>query len=126
MHNESHTAGAEQVTQDALEAFNKVPTFIYSYNIDQLHRTSLVTRERSSHRVPSYTFKSCCCWSEVPGGSLLITGGGFPTVREVVRIDTRLQSLTVLLCSLLDWHMLQCITHSTPLHPWRFGFQLLE
>jgi hypothetical protein len=25
----------------------------------------------------------------VPGGSLLITGGGYPAVREVVRIDTR-------------------------------------
>jgi hypothetical protein len=37
--------------------------------------------------VPSYTFKYGCCWSEVPGGSLLITGGGVPGVREVVRID---------------------------------------
>jgi hypothetical protein len=39
--------------------------------------------------VPSYTFKLASCWSEVPGGSLLITGGGDPAVREVVRIDTR-------------------------------------
>jgi hypothetical protein len=39
--------------------------------------------------VPSYTFKFGCCWSEVPGGSLLITGGRWPEVREVVRIDTR-------------------------------------
>jgi hypothetical protein len=38
--------------------------------------------------MPSYRFKYCCCWSEVPGGSLLITGGGIPYVREVVRIDT--------------------------------------
>jgi hypothetical protein len=39
--------------------------------------------------VPLYTFKYGCCWSEVPGGSLLITGGGHPVeVREVVRIDT--------------------------------------
>jgi hypothetical protein len=69
-----------------------LPTFIYSYNrnTSQLHRTSLVTGEHSSHQVPSYTFKHGCCWSEVPGGSLLITGGGYPTgVREVVRIDTR-------------------------------------
>jgi hypothetical protein len=65
-----------------------LPTFIYSYmkKTDQLHRTSL-TGEQSSHRVPSYTFKQGCCWSEVPGGSLLITGGGYPAVREVVRID---------------------------------------
>jgi hypothetical protein len=83
MHNESHT-------QDTLEAFYQVPTFIYSYkhSTDQLHRTSLVTGEGSSHRVPSYTFKHCCCWCEVPGGSLLFTGG-FPEVREVVRFDTR-------------------------------------
>jgi hypothetical protein len=68
-----------------------LPTFIYSYkrNPDQLHWTSLVTGEQSSHRVPSHTFKYDCCLSEVPGGSLLITGGDIPTVREVVRIDTR-------------------------------------
>jgi hypothetical protein len=68
-----------------------LPTFIYSYNgtTDQLHRTKLVTGDQSRHRVPSYTFKSGCCWSEVPGGSLLITGGWFFTaVSEVVRIDT--------------------------------------
>jgi hypothetical protein len=90
MHNESHTAGAEQVSHDTLEAFYQVPTFIYSYKefTDQLHRTNLVTGEDSSHRVPSYTFKGGCYWSEVPGGSLLITGGA-PKVREVVRIDTR-------------------------------------
>jgi hypothetical protein len=91
MHNESHTVGAEQVSQDTLEAFYKVPSFIYSYrfNTSLLYRTSLVTGEHSSHRVPSYKFKYGCCWSEVPGGSLLITGGGYPPVREVVRIDTR-------------------------------------
>jgi hypothetical protein len=76
---------APQLHQETL------PTFIYSYesNTDQLHRADLVTGERSSHRVPSYQFKLGCCWSEVPGGSLLITGGGLPTsVREVVRIDS--------------------------------------
>jgi hypothetical protein len=90
MHNESHTAGAEQVSNDTLEAFYQVPTFICSYltNTNQLHRTSLVTGEHSIHRVPSYEFKGGCCWSEVPGGSLLITGGGWSAVREVVRIDT--------------------------------------
>jgi hypothetical protein len=93
MHNESHTVGAEQVSQDTLEAFYQVPTFVYSYeeNTDQLHRTCLVTGEHSSLRMPSYTFKIGCCWSEVPGGSLLITGGdeAYSAVREVVRIDTR-------------------------------------
>jgi hypothetical protein len=76
-----------QDTREALE----VPTFIYSYrgDTDLLHRTSLVTGEHSSHRVPSYTFNLGCCWSEVPGGSLLVTGGGSPAVNEVVRIDTR-------------------------------------
>jgi hypothetical protein len=106
MHNEDLTAGAEQVLEDALykdlaktalqdtkDHLHEVPTFIYSYTpyTDQLLRTSLVTREHSSHRVPSYTFNRGCCWSEVPGGSLLITGGrneDYSVVREVVRIDT--------------------------------------
>jgi hypothetical protein len=88
MHSESHILGEEQ----QLQAQPEVPTFIYSYkaDTDQLYRTSLVTGEHSSHRVPSYTFKTACCWSEVPGGSLLITGGSDDAIRnEVVRIDTR-------------------------------------
>jgi hypothetical protein len=98
MHSEDLTVGAEQVSQDTLEGlYHKIPTFIYSYkyNSDQLHRTSLVTGERSSHRVPSYSFNEGCCWSEVPGGSLLITGGlddSYSAVCEVVRIDTRRES----------------------------------
>jgi hypothetical protein len=84
-----------QLAQEAmLQAQSEVPTFIYSYdyNTDQLHRTSLVTGEHSSHRVPSHTFKHYSCWSEVPGESLFITGGWNQDqsgVREVVRIDTR-------------------------------------
>jgi hypothetical protein len=94
MHSEIHTAGAQLVSQDTLEASYQVPTFIYSYKskTDQLYRTNLVTGEPSSHQVPLYTFKQGCCWSEVPGGSLLITGGLYKecsAVREVVRIDTR-------------------------------------
>jgi hypothetical protein len=83
---------ADTSLQDTREALHLVtlPTFIYSYefNSDQLHKTNLVTGEQSRHRVPSYRFKEGCCWSEVPGGSLLITGGGHSTaVREVVKID---------------------------------------
>jgi hypothetical protein len=95
MHSEDLTVGAEQVSQDTLEAlYHEVPTFIYSYeyNSDQLHRTNLVTGEHSTHRVPSYTFNEGSCWSEVPGGSLLITGGldeAFSAVRKVVRIGAR-------------------------------------
>jgi hypothetical protein len=90
MHNESHTVGAEQVSQDTLEAFYQVPSFIYSYeeDTDQLHWANLVTGEHSSHQVPSYEFKIGCCWSDLSGGCLLITGGGYPAVREAVRIDT--------------------------------------
>jgi hypothetical protein len=87
-----HDQEGNQFKQDTREHLYEVHTFIYSYkqNTDQLHRTSLVTGERSSYRVPSYTFKYGCCWSEVPGGSLLITGGGYPfAVMEVVRLDTR-------------------------------------
>jgi hypothetical protein len=90
-----HKAGVVQQvkTQDLPQLHeDTLPTFIYSYNndTDQLHRTSLVTGEQSRYRVPSYRFKYGCCWSEVPGGSLLITGGGISAaVGEVVRIDTR-------------------------------------
>jgi hypothetical protein len=81
-----------QATREALNHLHEdtLPSFIYSYeyDTDQLHRTNLATGEQSSHEVSSHTFKWGCCWSEVLGGSLLITGGGYPAAtREVVRID---------------------------------------
>jgi hypothetical protein len=54
-------------------------------NTNKLHRVNLLTGEKSWHLVPSYQFKSGCRWSELPGGSLLITGG---EVREVEKVDT--------------------------------------
>jgi hypothetical protein len=112
MHSESHTVDAEQVSQD-------VPTIIYSYNqyTDELHRTSLVTGEHSSYRVPSYTFKSFCCWSEVPGGSLLITGGrneAYIVVREVVRIDTRREFAVSHCTPMLTPRLVHAAVYHTP------------
>jgi hypothetical protein len=110
MHSESTTEGAEQVSQDTLEAFYRVPTFIYSYmyNTDKLYRANLVTGRHSSLRVHSYSFKQACCWSEGPGGSLLITGGGYPVaVREVVRIDTHREFAVAYCAPMLTpriWH----------------------
>jgi hypothetical protein len=74
----------DQLHEDTL------PTFIYSYNknTDQLHRTNLATGRQTTHQVPAYKFKQGCCWSEVPGGNLIITGGVYPAaVSEVVTID---------------------------------------
>jgi hypothetical protein len=118
MHSENLTAGAEQVSQETLDpVLHEVPTFIYSYqySTEQLHRTSLVTGEHSSLRVPSYTFKYACCWSEVPGGSLLITGGGHPiTVREVVRIDTRREFAVSHCTPMLTPRMTHAAVYHTP------------
>jgi hypothetical protein len=190
MHSESHTVGAEQVSQDTIEAICKltlsgstpeaislaldlnvqtvsqviargffkdlnqevsqckqaqlaqelqillphsdVPPFIYSYDsyTEQLHRTSRVAGEHSSHRVPSYTFKLSCCWSEVPGGSLLITGGedeDESAVREVVRIDTRREFRGSHCPPMLTPRRFHSVSHSTSLlHPCRMEWQLLE
>jgi hypothetical protein len=62
-------------------------TFLYSCYKNQLHRVNLLTGEQFEHEVPHYWFKSNFGWSELPGGSLLITGGSGP-VRDVVKIDT--------------------------------------
>jgi hypothetical protein len=132
MYNESHFACAEEVSQDTLEAFYQVPTFIYSYNqyTDQLFRTSLVTGEHSSHRMPSYTFKEGCCWSDLSGGSLLITGGGNPAVREVVRIDTRREFAVSHCASMLSPRWGHAEVHHTPhlyiLGGWRDSIVLSE
>jgi hypothetical protein len=67
-----------------------LPTCIYSYrtNSHWLGRTDLVTGELSHYHVPSYLFKFGCCWSESPNQSLLLTGGDWPAIQEVVSIDT--------------------------------------
>jgi hypothetical protein len=64
-------------------------TFLYSCKQDTnlLQRVNLLTGEESSHKVPHYQFDYGCRWSELPGGSLLITGG-YPGGMEVVKIDT--------------------------------------
>jgi hypothetical protein len=73
-----------------------IPIFFYccQNGTNNLHWVNLLTGEQSCHKVPYYSFKSLCRWSEVPGGRLLITGGGrqritgCPAEREVVHIDT--------------------------------------
>jgi hypothetical protein len=68
-----------------------LPTFIYSCIDSQLHRMHLVTGEKSSHTLRSHEFNYQCCWSELPGGGLLITGGAkaITVVRQAVKIDTQ-------------------------------------
>jgi hypothetical protein len=79
-----HRAGGiQQLKSQELQPPHEdtLPDIIYSYkhHTGQLHRINLVTGERSEFQMPPYTFKGECCLSEVPGGGLLITGGGYPT-----------------------------------------------
>jgi hypothetical protein len=64
-----------------------IPAFFYCClkNSNELHRVNLLTGEQSCHNVPNYEFNPGCRWSELPGGSLLITGGYFTT--DVVKIN---------------------------------------
>jgi hypothetical protein len=63
------------------------PKFFYCcrYYTNKLHRVNLLTGKQSCYKVPSYQFKDGCCWSELPGGRLLITGG---RVKDAMMIDT--------------------------------------
>jgi hypothetical protein len=84
------TEEAKQPPQPTQTQPQHTPTFFYSCQKDtnQLHRVNLLTGEQSKHKVHHYRFKWSCRWSELPGGSLLITGGGFPAARDVLKIDT--------------------------------------
>jgi hypothetical protein len=64
------------------------PKFFYCCrsHTSQLQRMDLLTGEESWHKVPGYQFKFGCRWTELPGDSILITGG-LPAVSEVVEID---------------------------------------
>jgi hypothetical protein len=69
------------------ESSNQSPKFIYSYttNGNGLYSIDLSTARQSCIHLPSYVFRYGCCWSELPGGSLLITGGA--ATEKVDRID---------------------------------------
>jgi hypothetical protein len=62
------------------------PQFLYSCNYNRLLRANLLTGEQTCQSIPAYRFKENCRWSELPGGSLLITGGS--ALRDVGKIDT--------------------------------------
>jgi hypothetical protein len=65
--------------------------------------------------MPSYTFKHGCCWSEVPGGSLLITGRvNLAAVREVVRIETRREFAVTVCAPMLTPRSYHAAVYHTP------------
>jgi ABC-type methionine transport system ATPase subunit len=90
---------ATQKEVEQLNLFNGIlsppsnPLYIYSikYNSNELHRTNLQTGEDTLHRV-GYKFNYYSCWSELPEGGLLVTGGSLITgecpLSDVVSIDT--------------------------------------
>jgi hypothetical protein len=104
-----HTQAAEVCFE---ESILNAPKFIYSYecNTDKLFSTDLVSGEEVCHLVASHLFKLDCCWTELPGGDLFITGGT-PAIHEVVRINWKY--LSKLRCTQLEQAMLQCITKNT-------------
>jgi hypothetical protein len=68
----------EETKQPQLtQTLPKPQHFLYScqYHTNKLHRVNLLTGKKSCHEVPDYHFEWHCRWSELPGGSLLITGG---------------------------------------------------
>jgi hypothetical protein len=62
--------------------------FMLSYRTNQLYRTGNRTGALSCNQVPGYEIKFGCCWNEVSGGNLVITGGEDHGSRTVVKIDT--------------------------------------
>jgi hypothetical protein len=85
----SPPATTEETKQSQPTKPQRTPIFFYSCQLgnNHLYRVNLLTGEQSYHKVPSYQFKWFCRWSELPGASLLFTGG-HPGVKEVVKIDT--------------------------------------
>jgi hypothetical protein len=89
IYSRSPSTFAEETKQPPQTTKTTTPTFFYCCKgfSNNLIRVNLLTGKQSYHKVHSYhLFKRFCRWSELPGGSLLITGGN-PAVREVVKID---------------------------------------
>jgi hypothetical protein len=86
---EPHMSDATKTLSEPQDS-DTVPTFFYAceYKTSRLYRTNLLTGEQICLKVPSQKFKYYCRWTELPGGNLLITGGGSLAQRKVVKIDT--------------------------------------
>lgn len=72
-----------------MAGFTSHRKFIHSYEewSNRLHRTNVVTGEKSWYEL-QHLFMSNSILSELPGGSLLVTGGGFNHSKDLVtRID---------------------------------------
>jgi hypothetical protein len=76
----------EEAKQPPQPTQTATPSFLYLCNNNMLIRVNLLTGELSRHNVPCIWFEWGSRWSELPGGSLLITGGS--RTRRVVKIDT--------------------------------------
>lgn len=65
-----------------------MPESAFSYDIrtNLLHRRRLDTGEVSSHGLGAFTFKWGCVWCLLPGGDIVITGGGFTSTNEATNI----------------------------------------
>jgi hypothetical protein len=76
-------------TEELNKSAQSKPQHIYwlQTSTGQLHRTNLLTGEQSCYQVRSRKLNHHCRLSELPGGSLLCTGGYY-SVREVVKIET--------------------------------------
>jgi hypothetical protein len=79
----------EETKQPPQPTKTTTPTFFYCCRggYQCLFRVNLLTGEQSCHEVPRYRFKVGSRWSELAGGSLIITGSVL-WGREVVKIDT--------------------------------------
>jgi hypothetical protein len=94
------TTGEAKVPPQPTKTFPKpqqIPTFFYSClrETNKLDRVSLLTGEEFCHKMPNYQFNIFSRWSELPGGRLLITGGGWEGGSVVVKIDTLRESAVV-------------------------------
>jgi hypothetical protein len=66
-----------------------LPSSIYSFKqgTNKLWTTNLLTGKQSCRRIRSFISNARSCWSELCEGSLIITGGGDPAVRDVLKIN---------------------------------------
>jgi hypothetical protein len=68
--------------------YSHTPFLYYcEYDTSKVHKCNLLTGKQTSYEVRYWPFKEGCRWSELPGGSLLITGGGFSAVKDALKIE---------------------------------------
>lgn len=80
-------AEQENMQVNDSDVVDQVYIYSYKYSSDEFYQTLMSSGEVICHRLSSHTFKRGCVFTELPSGTIFVTGGGSPSCTDTFTID---------------------------------------